>query len=70
MCTIRERTNSFAAFCNWLRELSSSIKELFSTTNTPAIYGRMMELESCQIQLQTSLIELENSLINLKNNLN
>ena len=38
MCTIRERTNSFAALCNWIRELSNSIKELSNMANTPAIW--------------------------------
>ena len=38
MHTIRERTNSFAALCNWIRELSSSINELSSTANTPATW--------------------------------
>ena len=66
MCTIRERTYSFAALCNWIRELSYSIKELSNTANTPAIWKKIFELESCQIQLETSLIELENSLINLR----
>ena len=34
MCTIREHTNSFAALCNWIWELSYSIKELSITTNS------------------------------------
>ena len=38
MCTIRERTNSFVALCNWIRKLSNSIKELSYTANTPAIW--------------------------------
>ena len=38
MCTIRERTNSFEALSNWIRELSNSIKELSYTANTPAIW--------------------------------
>ena len=37
MCTIRERTNSFAALCNWIRELSNLIKALYNTANTPSI---------------------------------
>ena len=51
MCTIRERTYSFAALCN-RRELSNSIKELSSTANAPAI----LEIESSLIQLNSFLI--------------
>ena len=65
MRTIREHTNSFAALCNWIRELSNSIEELSYTTNTPTIW-KMLELESSPIQLQTSLIKLESSPINLR----
>ena len=38
MYEIRERTNSFAELCNWIRELSDSMKELSNTTNTPAMW--------------------------------
>ena len=37
MYTIREHTNSFAELCNWIRELSYSIKELTNMAKTPAI---------------------------------
>ena len=30
MCSIRQRTNSFAALFTWIRELSNSIKELYN----------------------------------------
>ena len=36
MCTISERTNSFAALCNLIRELSNSIQELSNVANTTA----------------------------------
>ena len=42
MCTIRERTNSFAVLCNWIRELSNSIKELSNTANTSAIWKNVL----------------------------
>ena len=35
---IVESANSFAALCNWIRELSNSIKELSNTANTPALW--------------------------------
>ena len=57
MCSIRERTNSFAELCNW----TNSIKELSNTTNTSAIW-KNVELESFPIQLQSSVIEFESSL--------
>ena len=65
MCTIRERINSFAALCNWIRELTYSIKELSNTVNKPAIW-KMLEIESSQIQLQSSPIESESSPINFR----
>ena len=65
MCTIKERTNSFAALSI---ELESSLLQLKNSLVRPTRlqYGKMMALESCQNQLETSLIELENSLINLR----
>ena len=73
MCTIRERTDSFAALCNWIRDLSNSVEELSYTTNTPAMWKnvRIRELsyfitESPLIQLESSLIQLQISLIQLK----
>ena len=51
---IRERTYSFAALCNWIRELCNSIKEFSNTTNTAAKWKKMLELESSFIQLETS----------------
>ena len=58
MCTMRERTNSFAELCNGIRELSNSIKETTNTANTPAIRknGGIIEFSN-SIQLQSSLIE-------------
>ena len=38
MYTIRKRTNSFETLCNWINELSYSIKELSNTAYTPAIW--------------------------------
>ena len=38
MCTIRERTNSFAVLCNWIKELSNSIQELSNMANMPSIW--------------------------------
>ena len=38
MSTIRERTNLFAELCNWIKELSNSIKQLTYTTNKPAVW--------------------------------
>ena len=37
MCTVRNRTNSFAALCNWISEFSNWIKErcLSNAANTP-----------------------------------
>ena len=72
MCTIIERTNSFAAFCNWIRELSISIKELSNTAKLTAIKSlKKLELkisvtqwESSVIQLERPLIELESSQLN------
>ena len=58
MCTIREHTNSFAALCNLIRELSNSIKELSNMANTPAIW------KIFGITLESSAIELESFLIN------
>ena len=52
MCTIRERINSFAALCNWIRELSNSIKELSNTANTSAIWKKL--------ELSNSVTELSN----------
>ena len=45
VCIIRERTYSYAELCNWIKELSNSIKELtyMYTTNTPAIRKKMLE---------------------------
>ena len=51
MCTIRERTNSFAEICN--------------TANTSAVW-KMMEFESSPIQFQGSQIDLDPSLIYLR----
>ena len=55
MCTIRERTNSFAVLSNWIRELSYSIKELSNTANTPAIWKNVGIRE-----LSNSITELSN----------
>ena len=38
MCTIRRRTRSVQLFCNWIKDLSESIKE-----PTRLRYGKMME---------------------------
>ena len=61
---MRERTYSFAELCNWIRELSCSIKELSNTANTSAIRKNdgIRELSNSIKEL----IELESSLINLK----
>ena len=76
MCTIRERTNSFAVLCNWIRELSNSIREpsdsikVFSyTTNTSEIWKNVgiKELSDSFTELcnwiGSSVIELESSAI-------
>ena len=66
MCTIRERTYSFAELCNWIRELSKSIKEL---TNTPTClrYEKKIGIrELGKVNLENSLIQLESSLIQLE----
>ena len=79
MRTIRERANCFAALCNWIRELSKSIKELSNTANTPAIwkndgirelYTSIKELSNWIRVLSNSfkdkLIQLDSSLIQLE----
>ena len=68
MCTIRERTNSFASLYNLIKELSNSIKSSL-IQSARLQYGKMLELESSVIQLQSSLIELESSQIHLRINL-
>ena len=66
MCSIRERTNSFAALCNHIKELSLIQLKSSLIRPTHLQYGKMLELESSPIQLQGSLNELELSLINLR----
>ena len=63
MCTIRERTNSFAALCDWIRKLSNSIKELSNTANTPAIWKNVgiRELSNSITELFNLIRELSNS---------
>ena len=63
MCTIKEHTYSIAAFCNWIRELSSSIKELSNTANTPAIWKNVgiKELSNSITELSNWIRELSNS---------
>ena len=62
MCTIRERTNSFAASSNWISKLSYSIKELFDTTNTPVIWKNVgiRELSNLIRDLSNKIGELSN----------
>ena len=48
--TIREHTNSFTTLCNWIRELSNSIKNSL-IRSTGLLNGIMLELESSVIQL-------------------
>ena len=57
MCPIGEHTNSFAVLCNWIRELSNSIKELTKDGQHVFNMEKMLELGSSPIQLQSSLIE-------------
>ena len=60
MCTIRERINPFAPLCNWVGELSNSIKELSNTASMQAIW------KNYGIRELTNLIkELSNTLIKL-----
>ena len=63
MCTIRERTNSFAELCNWIRELSNSIEGLINTTKTPAIRKNVgiRELSNSITELFNWMRELSNS---------
>ena len=66
MCTIRERTtfcNSFAELCNWIRELSYSIKELTNTADKPAIRKNVgiRELSNSITELSNWIRELSNS---------
>ena len=63
MCTIRERTNSFAALCNWIKELSYSIKELSITANKSAIWKNVeiRELSNSITGVSNWIRELSNS---------
>ena len=62
MCTIREGTNSFAELCDWIRDLSNSIKEL---TNTPT---RLQYEKNIGIrELFNSITELSNWITELSN---
>ena len=56
MCTVREHADSFAAFCNWIRELSYSIKS--SLIQVMLAILKNDALESSPIQLQSFLIHL------------
>ena len=62
MSTIRERANSYAALCNWIRELFISIKKLSYIVNTPAIWKNVGIRE-----LSNSIGELSNSIRDLVN---
>ena len=64
MCTIRECTNSFAALCYWIRELSNSIKELSNT----AIEQDCLTENVGITELFKSIIELSNSCKDIKLN--
>ena len=63
MCTIKKCTNSFEAICNWIRELSISIKEFTNTANTPAIWENVgiTELSNSITELSNWVRELFNS---------
>ena len=81
MCTIRERANSFAAFFNWIRELSNSniypygkyvgrVKELFNwirelSNSIKERCKRISSLSNCT-HIESSMIEFESSLIELE----
>ena len=74
MCTLRERTYSFAELCKWIRELSNSIRELSNSinelTNTPTRlqYEKKKNgiRELGKVNLENPLIQLESSLIQLE----
>ena len=63
MCTIRKRTNSFAELCNWISELSYSIKKLTNTANTPSKWKNVgiRELSNSITELSNWIRELFNS---------
>ena len=65
MCTIRKRTNSFAALCNWIRELFNSIKEFSNMASTPKTW-KNVEIR----ELSTSITELSNWIKELSNSFN
>ena len=68
MCTKTERTYSFAGICNWIRELSNSIKELSNTTNivTRLQYEKNVGIRELSNLIKSSLVQLESSLIHVR----
>ena len=69
MCSIRGRTNSFAALCNWIRELSNPIKSSLIRP-TRLQYGKnvgIRELSSSITEVSNWIRELSNSIGELSN---